>query len=131
MRSTFSVVDHARSSDTGKVRATDSAAAGAASATSERSTNAMIFMREPPESAIGSRPEDSAREPVHRRRAGRGLGPVAHDDDRRARAGPAPERVEDDGALGVVHVAGGRVGGEQRRAGWPRAAQRDAALLGP
>src|SRR2546425_6224865 len=114
---TFSVVDHARSSDTGKVWETDPASAVGASATSASSTNTLIFIREPPGPGVDSRFQHSASQPVDRRRPRRRLRPVAHDDDGGARARPAPERVEDDGAVGVVQVAGGLVGEEQRRGG--------------
>src|SRR2546426_11037475 len=128
---TFSVVDHARSSDTGKVWETDPASAVGASATSASSTNTLIFIREPPGPGVDSRFQHSASQPVYRRRTRRRLQPVAHDDDGGARARPAPERVEDDGAVGVVQVAGGLVGEEQRRGVQHRPAKSDPPLLAP
>src|SRR3989441_2759267 len=128
---TFSVVDHARSSDTGKVWETDPASAVGASATSASSTNTLIFIREPPEPGVDSRFQHSASQPVDRRRPRRRLRPVAHDDDGGARARPAPERVEDDGAVGVVQVAGGLVGEEQRRGVQHPPAESDPLLLAP
>src|SRR5437867_3401956 len=95
---TFSVVDHARSSDTGKVWETDPASAVGASATSASSTNTLIFIREPPGPGVDSRFQHSASQPVDRRRPRRRPRPVAHDDDGGARARPPPQRAEADGA---------------------------------
>src|SRR2546428_8308612 len=126
-----SVVDHARSSDAGKVWETDPAAAVGASARSASSTNTLIFIREPPGPGVDSRFQHSASQPVDRRRPRRRLRPVAHDDDGGARARPAPERVEDDGAVGVVQVAGGLVGEEQRRGVQHPPAKSEPPLLPP
>src|SRR5437762_10873102 len=108
-------MDHARSSVTGKVWEADPASTGATSATtSVASTNATILISEPPGLKGDSRFQHSTPQPVDRRGAHRRLRAVAHDDDRGARARPPSERVEDDGAVGVVQIAGGLVGEEQR-----------------
>src|SRR3989442_878427 len=127
----FWVGAHGRWSDPGKVWETDPASAVGVSARRASGRNTVIFIRDPPGPGVDSGFQHSAWQPVARRRPRRRLRPVAHDDDGGARARPAPERVEDDGAVGVVQVAGGLVGEEQRRVVQHRPAKSDPLLLAP